>query len=167
MKSFTLLLLALVAGLIVGCTDQSSIIGPAATPVVSQAAPVPPPLNQGIWKLDKMVYSVESATTYHIWGEIQWYLNQIDGEYTFTTDVKAEVTAVTERGGSVTVGEAEVHKGEVSKSGNTQIVTEFATDGLLPGSRLRIEYSIGERVRLAEVGMSFRQWESRKTQLPK
>ena len=133
MKSFTVLMLAVVAGLLIGCTDQTSIIEPTM-PQQSLAAPAPPPLNHGVWNIDRIVYAVETGTSYHIYGRIEWFLSENGGEYTFSTNVKTEVTAMTEQGAIVTVGEESVNKGEVSKSGNTRIVSEYATfhdgDGL-------------------------------------
>jgi hypothetical protein len=167
MKGFAVVMLALLAGLLVGCTDQASIVDPAA-PQATLASPAPPPLGQGVWNIDKLVYAVENGTTYHVYGEVYWMLSDAGGEFSFTTDVKAEVSAVTtEDVHAVTVAGQTVNKGEVSKSGNVIVTNEFATDGLAPSSALRLEYTIGERVRLSDISITFRPWDARQAQLTK
>ncbi len=164
MKGFALTLLAVVAGLLVGCTDQSSIVDPA-TPQASVSVPAPPPESRGSWNLDKLVYVKETGQTFHIYGDIFWTMADNNGEYIFSTDVKAEVSLVTEEGGSETVSGAVVNKGDVSKSGITMVVNEFPISSLQSGSSLALTYQIGERARLADVSIIFRPWDSRKAQL--
>jgi hypothetical protein len=166
MKGLSVLMAIVVAGLVIGCTDQNSIVNPA-TPLEMANSPAPPPLGQGVWNIDKLVYATSNGATYHIYGEIFWTLSENAGEYSFTTDVKTEVSLVAVDARAVTVAGQMVSKGSVSKSGNLTVTNEFATDGLAPSSALHLEYTIGERVRLSDVSITFRPWDSRQAQLTK
>jgi hypothetical protein len=165
MKGFALLLLAAVSGLLIGCTDQTSIVEPASYQAPSMSTPDTPGPDHGTWTIDRLVYVKEAETVYHIYADITWMLTQNGGEYALSTEVKAEIRNVTEQGAAVGVSGSEVSKGEVSKSGNTIVVTDFSTDELASSSALRITYNVGERVRLSDVQIVMRPWDSRKAHL--
>jgi hypothetical protein len=118
-----------------------------------------------VWKVDKLVYAVENSTTYHVYGDVYWAMREEGGEYTFTTDVKAEVSVVAEGGTTVMVADETVNKGEISKSGNVLVQNDYSTGGLQPSTALRLTYSLGEHIRLAEVSIVFKPWDSRKAPL--